>query len=198
MAEITGLILAGGLSRRMGGTDKSLLEWQGRPLLDHVAQRLKPQVGSILINTNHPADAHRQAGTVVSDPADLPAAAGPLLGVATGLRASPTDWLLCVPCDSPWLPPDLAVRLCAALAGGTTDLAAAWAAGRRQGVFLLLHRRHLAALEAWLRQGERKVDLWLTAQGVVDVPFADPAAFANLNTPDDWRAAGHASQSANR
>jgi len=192
------LILAGGLSRRMGGADKSLLELHGQPLLAHVLRRLQPQVGSILINTNHPADAYRGYGAVVPDPHDLPAMAGPLLGVAAGLRASPTDWLLCVPCDSPWLPQDLAARLRAALAGGTAGVAAAWAAGRRQGVFLLLHRGYLPSLEDWLRRGERKVDLWLTAQGVVDVPFADAAAFANLNTPDDWRAAAQASQSANR
>jgi len=196
--EITGLILAGGLSRRMGGTDKSLLEWQGRPMVEHVARRLAPQVGSLLINTNHPANVHRECGTVVPDPTDLPAAAGPLLGLAAGLRASPTDWLLCVPCDSPWLPADLAVRLRTALAGSAIDLAAAWAGGRRQGVFLLLHRRYLAALEDWLRRGERKVDLWLAAQGVVDVPFADANAFANLNTPEDWRAAAQPSQSAKR
>lgn len=188
----------------MQGRDKGLLRLHGQALVGHVVQRLQPQVGQLLINANRHARQYAAWGTVVADAPDLPPQCGPLLGLATGLRASLTPWVLSVPCDSPWLPQDLGARLWQGLGNATAPcaatpprLAAAWANGRRQGVFVLAHRSLLPALEAWLRGGGRKVDAWLEHAGVIDVPFDDPAAFVNLNTPDDWHTATQRSHASN-
>lgn len=192
---LTGLVLAGGQARRLQGHDKGLLPLHGQALVAHVVRRLQPQVTQVLINANRHLHLYARWGTVLADAPDLPAQSGPLLGLATGLRASPTPWLLCVPCDSPWLPLNLATQLWRGLATASATpgqpparLAAAWANGRRQGVFLLVHRNHLPSLEAWLHTGGRKVDSWLEQEGVHDVDFNDPQAFRNLNTPQDWPA----------
>lgn len=115
-AQITGLILAGGRGQRMGGRDKGLQPFQGEPLAAHVLRRLQPQVGRVLISANRHADAYAALGApVIGDTlADFP---GPLAGMLAGLQAIETDYLLTVPCDSPYLADDLAVRLADALAG---------------------------------------------------------------------------------
>ena len=111
---ITGLILAGGRGQRMGGRDKGLQLYDGRPLAAHVLARLAPQVGAVLIsaNRNHAAYSALGADVVSDETQDF---AGPLAGMLSGLRAAKTEYVLTVPCDSPLLPDDLALRLTAAL-----------------------------------------------------------------------------------
>ncbi|MGC7405224.1 molybdenum cofactor guanylyltransferase MobA [Pandoraea pneumonica] len=107
---ITGLILAGGRGQRMGGRDKGLQLYDGRPLAAHVLARLAPQVGTVLIsaNRNHATYAALGADVISDETQDF---AGPLAGMLSGLRAAKTEYVLVVPCDSPLLPDDLAVRL---------------------------------------------------------------------------------------
>ena len=184
LTQITGLILAGGAGRRMGGADKGLLDYQGQPLAAHAARRLGPQVGRLLINANRNLERYRQLGyPLVSDL--IGGHPGPLAGLHAGLSACADEWLLAVPCDSPHFPADLAATLLAAALAA--DASAAWAitASGSHPVFMLCHKRLLPALALALERGERRVGGWLRSAGAIPVSFADEAAFANFNTPDD-------------
>lgn len=189
MAEsgaITGLILAGGAGRRMGGADKGLLAYCGRPLVAHAIDRLAPQVGALIISANRHLDAYGAFGhpLVGDDEPDYP---GPLAGLAAGLAACRTEWLVCVPCDCPHFPLDLASRLRTA-AGTTRRLAVATVAGQMQPTFQLCHRTLLPALQRHLASGERRVGGWCRQQGALEADFPDPAAFRNFNTPAELAA----------
>lgn len=183
LADVTGLILAGGAGRRMGGADKGLLPHCGRPLVAHAIERLAPQVGTLLISANRHPDIYRAFGyPVVPDP--LPDYPGPLAGIAAGLTACTTPWLLVCPCDCPRLPLDLARQLRAAAEREDAAIAVASTAGRLQPTFQLCRRELLPALERHLLAGGRKVGAWCHEQGAVAVEFAADA-FANLNSPGE-------------
>lgn len=188
-ADITGLLLAGGMGRRMGGADKGLIALDGVPMASRVLERLRPQVGPLLVNANRHLEQWRDYGLpVVSD--EIGGFSGPLAGVHAGLLASTTPWLLTVPCDSPFFPDDLARRLAAALAVSGAQLAVARCEGRLQPVFALLRRELLASLEAYLQGGGRKMETWFDAVGSIAVDFDDMAAFANINTPAELEQLG--------
>jgi molybdopterin-guanine dinucleotide biosynthesis protein A len=182
---ITGLVLCGGRATRMGGVEKALVPWAGRPLLAHVIDRLAPQVGAVALNVNRQAALYAGFGLPLWPDADdtLP---GPLAGWLAALGRSPTEWLLSVPCDSPLLPADLAARLAPPLAGpGAPPLAIAATADGPQPVFALMHRSLAPALAAALARGERGVQRFARAQGAAEVAFDDPGAFADADTPED-------------
>ena len=183
-SAITGLILAGGRGSRLGGQDKGLLSFRGRPLVEWVLAGLKPQVGTILISANRNLAAYARYGyPVLPDAlADYP---GPLAGIREGLQAASTSWLLAVPCDVPHLPPDCAARLLQAASAQHAQAAYARAAGESHDAVLLMQRSLTAALEAYLQSGGRSVHGFLARQGALAVDFDDPQAFANLNTPQD-------------
>jgi molybdenum cofactor guanylyltransferase len=181
---VTGLILAGGAGRRMGGADKGLMPFQGRPLVTQIVARLAPQVSGLLISANRNLDAYRSFGHPVITDA-LPDYPGPLAGLASGLAACPTSWLVTCPCDCPALPLDLVMRLLAAAAASAAALAVAVTAEGMQPTFQLCRRENLPALNAYLAAGGRKVGAWIRAQGAVEVTFPDTSAFANLNVPGD-------------
>ena len=114
--RVTGLILAGGQARRMGNVDKGLELFLGKRLVDHVYERLAPQVGGVIINANQNHDAYKTFGVrVVSDA--IGNFAGPLAGLHAGLSVSRRPYLVSVPCDSPFLPVNLVERLMARLDG---------------------------------------------------------------------------------
>lgn len=187
--DITGLLLAGGMGRRMGGSDKGLLQLAGLPMAAHVLARLSPQVGSLMINANRSLEVWREFDLpVISDA--IGGFSGPLAGIHAGLLACPTAWLVTAPCDSPLLPHDLVMRLAAAATSAAADLAVVRSDGQLQPVFLLMHHRVLPDLEAFLAEGGRKIDLWIKRQAMVIVDFDDIAAFANINTPEELAAAG--------
>ncbi|MGN6651405.1 NTP transferase domain-containing protein, partial [Trinickia sp.] len=134
-SRLTGLVLAGGRGTRMGGVDKGLQPLAGEPLALHVARCIASQVDSLLISANRHRDDYARLGAafqarVIADiSGDFP---GPLAGLLAGLRAASTELVLCVPCDTPALPADLAAQLLAALDSGQADVAVAGAgAGRR-------------------------------------------------------------------
>lgn len=182
--HVTGLVLAGGLARRMDGRDKGLIDFQGKPLVAHVLERLMPQVGPILLNANRHRDRYAAYGhPVIADVID--GFAGPLAGLHAGLLASATPLLATVPCDAPLLPTDLVARLAAALEHSHAPVAAACAAGRLQPAFMLCRRGVLADLERYIADGGRKIHAWLAGIGAVEVPFDAAEAFANINTPEE-------------
>ena len=184
--KITGVVLAGGLGRRMGGVDKGLQLLNGRPLVSHVIERLAPQVDELLINANQNLEAYAAFGYPVV-PDRIAGFAGPLAGLHTGLLACETPLLVTAPCDSPFLPEDLVARLRAALEAAGADLAVAQTGTQPHPVFSLVRREVLDGLTAFLEAGGRKVDAWYAALKVAEVPFADEAAFANINTLDELK-----------
>lgn len=181
---VTGLVLAGGLARRMQGRDKGLLPLRGRSLVAHVLERLAPQTDAILINANSHGEAYAAFGhPLIADV--IGGHAGPLAGLHAGLLACTTPLVVTVPCDAPRLPADLVARLHAALAGSTAPAAVAHAAGRLQPTFMLCRRELGADLERYLAGGGRKIHAWINDIRALTVPFADASAFANINTPEE-------------
>ncbi|MFT6915654.1 MAG: molybdopterin-guanine dinucleotide biosynthesis protein A [Motiliproteus sp.] len=187
-SHISALILAGGQGLRMGGMDKGLLGLEQQPLIEHVLQRIHPQVDHILISANRNQSDYRRYGfPVLTD--RLADYQGPLSGISEGLRQSTTPWLLVVPCDSPQLPTDLAERLAQAVTA-TSRLAAIAHDGRYlQPAFSLVHRSLLSSLELYLDGGGRKLGHWLQLQQPAIVDFGDqPDSFINLNAPEQLQA----------
>jgi molybdopterin-guanine dinucleotide biosynthesis protein A len=181
--SVTGLVLAGGLGRRMGGEDKGFVELAGRPMVEHVLDALRPQVGSVLINANRNLDRYAGYGYRVV-PDALEGYMGPLAGVASALPHSSTEFLLTVPCDAPLVAADLAGRLLDACEADDADLAVASDGRRLQPVFLLLRARVAPSLQSYLAGGGRKVDAWFACLRVAQVDFSDePDCFVNVNEP---------------
>jgi molybdopterin-guanine dinucleotide biosynthesis protein A len=196
LAGIPGVILAGGRSVRMGGGDKCLRTIAGRRLIDHVVARLAPQVDGLALNANGDPARFADLGLpVLAD--ECPDHAGPLAGVLAGL-----DWaaargaaaIVTAAADTPFFPPDLAVRLAAA--AGPTGLAVAAsrdATGRvqRHPTFGLWPVALRGALRAALSAGTRKLMAWIEAHGAGTAVFpAEPLdPFFNVNTPEDAAAA---------
>ncbi len=185
MTSVTGLVLAGGQGSRMGGVDKGLAPFRGRPMVVHVLERLAPQVDEILVNANRNPEAYAAFGhRVIAD--EIPGFAGPLAGFERGLAHARGELVATVPCDSPFLPPDLVARLRAALESAGADLAVAKTGAQAHPVFCLMRRSVHASLGQFLASGQRKIDKWYAALSVVEVAFDDEAgAFANINTRDE-------------
>lgn len=183
--SITGVILAGGLARRMGGIDKGLVQFADKPMVAHVINRLKPQVDEILINANREIEQYAALGyEVISD--DIEGFAGPLAGLHKGMSAASQALVLTVPCDSPFLPVDLAERLMAGLLDNEADIAVAKTGSQAHPVFCLCKKSLKPHLEAFLQNGGRKIDTWYSTLNVVEVAFDDkPEAFANINTIEE-------------
>lgn len=183
---VAAVILCGGRGQRMGGQDKGLVLYRGQALVEHVLQRVRPQVSAICLSANRNQERYARYGLPVLPDAE-PDFPGPLAGVSAALHWCPADWLLVVPCDTPCLPPDLvSILLNAAMQHG-------WPAvsvrdpERDHPVIHLLRRDLLPALQHWRQQGGAAVRGWLAQAGAGWVEFPDPGAFANCNTPDAVR-----------
>ncbi len=189
--QITGLILAGGRAQRMGGIDKGLIPFHGKPLIESAIARLKSQVGPILINANRNITKYATYGyPVIVD--ETPDFSGPLAGFSAGLKVCKTPYLLTTPCDSPLLPMDLGRKLAAEMGRGDFQLVYAssneadgkvWA----QPVFCLMRASLLESLEAFLQKGDLKIDHWFKELHSSTVVFDDVQAFANVNTPEELK-----------
>lgn len=181
--RVAAVVLAGGRGRRMGGVDKGLVDYRGRPLIAWSLAALAPQVDELVISANRNLDAYAAFGYRVL-PDTLPGYPGPLAGVLAALDASSADWLLAAPCDAPNLPPDLVERLLDTARRQQTVLAvAADGARTHHSTFIMRHdqRDHLAA---YLARGERAVRHWQAVLPAATVVF-DAAALANCNVPGD-------------
>ena len=180
---VSGIILAGGRGRRMGGVDKGLQLLHGKPMVQWVLERFAPQVAEVVINANQNVERYAGFGhRVVAD--DIPDFAGPLAGLHAGLGAVSHPLAVTVPCDSPFLPTDLVSRLKAHLAAN--DLAVAKTGEQPHPVFALVRKSVAPNLEAFLKGGGRKIDAWYASLKVVEVSFDDEAqAFRNINTPEE-------------
>lgn len=182
---VTGILLAGGRARRMGGQDKGLIELAGRPLAAHALDRLRPQVAEVLINANRNREQYAGLGArVVAD--SLEGYLGPLAGLLAGMETASQPLVVSAPCDSPFVPHDLVIRLYRSMRAGDADIAVAHDGERQQPVFLLARTSLADDLRSWLESGGRKIDIWFGNHRVVDVPFEDtPDAFININTAEE-------------
>ena len=185
MIAVTGIVLAGGQGSRMGGVDKGLQPFMGRPMVAHAVERLAPQVDELLINANRNPQAYAALGhRVIAD--EIEGFAGPLAGFERGLAHARGELVATVPCDSPFLPRDLVARLRAALEREGAELAVAKTGAQAHPVFCLMRRSLHPSLRDFLAGGERKIDRWYAAHKVVEVAFDDEAdAFRNINTREE-------------
>jgi molybdopterin-guanine dinucleotide biosynthesis protein A len=191
-----GLILAGGLARRMGGGDKILLRIGGATILQRVLERMRPQCARLILNAN--GDPARFAATglpVVPD--SVPDFAGPLAGILAGLdwaaeHAPDTEWIASVPGDCPFLPRDVVARLHASRLAVNTPLACARSGEWRHpvvGLWPVTLRKDLR--RALVEEGLRKIEIWTARHGVAIAEWPDKPIdpFFNVNTPEDAAAA---------
>ena len=189
--DITGLILAGGRAQRMGGIDKGLIPFHGKPLIESAIARLKPQVQTIVINANRNITKYAGYGyPVIVD--ETPDFSGPLAGFSVGLKACKTPYLLTSPCDSPLLPNNLVELLSTEMQRGNFQLVYAsskeangkvWA----QPVFCLMHANLQDSLANFLLTGDLKIDHWFKELRCSTVIFDDAHVFANVNTPEELK-----------
>ena len=185
--DLTGMILAGGEGRRMGGRDKGLEPFAGLPLVAHTVKRFDGHVHELMINANRNSDAYALFADRVIEDAEG-GFKGPLMGIYSGLRAAQTPWLLVAPCDSPALPHNLVARMVAGItqAGVEHDIAVAFDGERLHPVVALLRTSLADDLAATLAEGERKIDRWYARHAWCRVDMSDcPEAFANLNTEEE-------------
>jgi molybdopterin-guanine dinucleotide biosynthesis protein A len=182
---VAAVILAGGMGRRVGGEDKGLIELNGKPLIAHVIDIIAPQVESLVISANrnieqyeafsYPVIADRQEGFC-----------GPLAGIDAAFAATDKPYLLCVPCDTPLLPPNLLTLLYTALQDSEYPMAIATDAQRQHPVINLMERSVHEGVRRRLEQGDLKLMEWIKATGYARVDFSDqPQLLSNLNSLED-------------
>jgi molybdopterin-guanine dinucleotide biosynthesis protein A len=197
-AATYGLVLAGGLARRMGGGDKALIRIGQETILERALARLAPQCAGMVINANGDATRFAPFGLpVVAD--DVAGFAGPLAGILAGLdwlaaNAPRIAWLASVPGDCPFLPRDLVARLHAARSAAGVPLACAKSGDWRHpvvGLWPVGLRDDLR--RAVVEEGLRKIEVWTTRHGVGLAEWrAEPVdPFFNVNTPEDAAQAQH-------
>lgn len=180
---VTTVILAGGLGKRMGG-DKGLQLLHGRALLSWVLDAIRRDSEAILINANTAHGTYADFGfRVVADL--IPGWPGPLAGLHAALHRAQTEYVLTVPCDTPFLPEDLTRQLFAAITKHDSEAAVVVTGGRRQPAITLYHKSVLPKLAGYLDGGERKVNDWLNRLRLSEVVFDNVADFDNINTQDE-------------
>ena len=185
------IILAGGQATRMGGIDKGLVSWRGKPLIEHVLACLYRQQGfpvrDIWISANRSLEAYKALGVrgVVEDV--MPDFPGPLVGILSASQMSDADWFLIVPCDSPCLPDDLLQRLWAARVENGVSVAVTGEldAPDWQSAVCLAHKGSLPTLAARLQTGKRSLTGWQQSVPHQLCHFAQVERFANFNTLED-------------
>jgi molybdenum cofactor guanylyltransferase len=187
-----GLVLAGGLARRMGGGDKALLRIGGTTILERALGRLAPQCASMIINANGDPARFAPFGLPVV-PDDIAGFAGPLAGILAGLdwvatHAAGTEWIVSVPGDCPFLPADLVARLHATRIAERAALACARSGVWRHpviGLWPVALREDLR--RAVVGEGLRKIEMWTARHGVAVADWPDKPVdpFFNVNTPED-------------
>lgn len=188
ISEVTGLILAGGAGRRVGGQDKGLILWHGKPLVSHVASRLKPQTSTLIVSCNRNKDKYKSLGfpTVEDLRTDFE---GPLAGIEAASSSVKTQYLAIVACDTPLLPTDFVRRLLVPLCDDTEQIAPVIAFAhdgqREQYLCALIKTECLTGLSNFLQQGHRAVKHWYRQYPYVSVDFSDEHdSFRNHNRLD--------------
>lgn len=189
--NVTGMVLAGGKARRMGGQDKGLIEINGQAMIQYVLDVLKPQVNEILINANRNLSTYEKFGyPVISD--QLEDYQGPLAGIAAAMEVSKTNYICTCPCDGPLIAQDLVTRLYSVIESNAktqssgVEIAVAHDGHRLQPVYALISCSLQQSLLDYLSSGERKIDRWYAQHNFIAVDFSNKQdCFININTPED-------------
>jgi molybdenum cofactor guanylyltransferase len=183
--DITAVILAGGQGRRMGGQDKGLIEFDGKPLAAILVEQLSQQGVDIIINANRNHDQYQKLGfPVISD--TLEDYQGPLAGFASAMAAVNSKFILTLPCDGPLLSDDYVARFIASYTRTAAPVHVAFDGDRLQPVHALIKVDLLTSLNQFLEGGDRKIDRWYAQHDYERVDFSDCASmFRNINTPAD-------------
>jgi len=183
--DLTAVILAGGQGRRMGGEDKGLIEFDGRPIIEILIEKLKRQRVGIIINANRNHDIYQSYGLpVVSD--ELADFQGPLAGFATAINAVKTDYILTLPCDGPFLADSFVDLFIEAQAREQSPICVAYDGERLQPVYALIDVNLLDSLNQFLENGDRKIDRWYAQHDFARVDFSTQKnMFGNINRPED-------------
>jgi len=171
----------------MGGADKGLTLLNGRPLVARVLERISAQADEILISANRNLERYRQFGYQVL-PDATPDFQGPLAGLCSAMAEAAHPLLLCVPCDTPFLPDNLVESLLGALEESGADIAIPVVDGQVHRAICLCRRTLLPGLENFLDRGGRRVGEWQAQLNRVEVAFSDAQAFLNLNTREELAA----------
>ena len=186
--NITGLILAGGEGRRVHGQDKGLVPWRGKRLIDHVAERLGPQVDQLIVSCNRNSSAYSEIGDRRVRDKHLNFQ-GPLAGIEAATEHVLNNILIVVACDTPMIPLNLVTRLAGAITVGGVEptlLAYAHDGKRDQYLSCAIHRSLFPSLGTYLEEGHRAVRHWIAQHPSARVDFSDqPDAFHNFNTMDE-------------
>ena len=187
--RIYALIMAGGMAKRMDGADKGLVLWHGKPLIDHVIDRIKPQVGHIAVSANRNLEEYTKRTPHVFSDSRQWQGLGPLVALCTAandLQLATADWLLIVPCDTPKLPADMEEQFVAV--AKRTPLCNAFYAetsGHQQYSVMFIRPQILQSAVPYLYTGQRTLRGWLQQQRARSVAFDSEENFANYNTPQD-------------
>lgn len=187
--DVTIIILAGGQASRMGNIDKGLMMLAGKPLITHSLERMRDQVGNIIISANRNLSSYAAyADAVVHD--EQQNYQGPLAGIYAALQEVSTPLCFVFPCDVPFLNDAVLESLYSKLKYSKHKIAIAYDGQYTQPLVMLLHTDIRDPLGAYLQQGKRKVMDWITEQGYITVDFSlHPEWFDNINTPDECKAA---------
>jgi molybdenum cofactor guanylyltransferase len=187
-SDITAVILAGGQGRRMGGRDKGLMEFNGKPIIELLIEKLQEQDIELVINANRNQPAYQQYGyPVLSD--ELADFQGPLAGFATAMKGVKTNFILTLPCDGPLLADNLVEAFIDAQAKSNAEICVADDGERLQPVYALIRVDLVDDLEAFLHSGDRKIDRWYARHDFARVDFSrQKNMFANINKPEDHAA----------
>ncbi len=191
---ISGVVLAGGLARRMNRQDKGLVCYRGQPLVWYALKALALIANPLIINANRNRPMYAEFGySVIADETDE--FAGPLAGILATLKACPAGILLVVPCDSPLLETRHLQKLLTALLNADSDIAVAFDGKRLQPVVFAMKTELKSSLAAYLASGQRKIADWLTQQRFTPVDFSDePTIFLNINSLEELAALEKPSQ----
>ena len=184
---ISAVILAGGKARRMGGQDKGLQILGKQSLIQHVINRLQPQIHDISINANRNQTEYAKFGfPVFSD--ELPDFQGPLSGMLTALEKTKSDFILFTPCDTPFFPTNLLDKLKSAVENHRTLITYACDEEREHPVFCLMSIQLKEKLRHYLASDERRLLQFMKENGGISVTFTkEEGNFENFNTMDDLK-----------
>lgn len=187
--NITGVILAGGRAKRMAGQDKGLLKINNKPMIESIIEKLIPQVNNIVINANRNKEQYQQFNYQVISDDNSNKYNGPLAGMLSAMNVSEdseTDYILTVPCDSPFFPSDLSKRLLKQLINNDAEICVVHDGMRMQPVFALIKINLKDSLNEYLDSGERKIDLWYKKHNTVLADLSDYKNISmNINTPEE-------------
>jgi len=180
--KVTGVVLAGGLARRMNKQDKGLIDYHNRPMVSYAVDAMAQVASTVFINANRNIPEYSRFGyPVISDQTD--SFDGPLAGMLSAMNHAKTDVLCVMPCDSPLIRAEHLTKLIDVLTENNADIAVAFDGERIHPVFLALKTSLQSSLKQYLEQGDRKIDLWLEQHNLIKVDFSQTAdVFLNINT----------------